>query len=174
MKHLIVVSHPNLSKSVINKRWVEELEKYPDLFTVNKLYTSYPDGKINVEKEQQLIEAHDVLVFQYPLYWFNYPSLLKKWLDEVFVYGWAYGSKGDKLKDKKLALAISIGMRKADYQEDGKCKVTIGQLILPFKTTALYSKADFRGYFTLYDSHNVSSDAVTTNAQEYIHYIMNL
>jgi len=26
---------------------------------------------------------------------------LKKWLDEVFTHGWAYGTGGDKLKGKK-------------------------------------------------------------------------
>ncbi len=95
-------------------------------------------------------------------------------MDEVFLYGWAYGSKGDKLKGKKLALAISAGMREADYQEEGKCKATIEQLILPFKTTALYSKADFRGYYILYDSHNASFETIATSAKDYIHFITNL
>jgi putative NADPH-quinone reductase len=50
------------------------------------LYKVYPDGNIDVEKEQKLIESH------------NCPPLLKKWLDDVLTYTWAYGSGGDKLK----------------------------------------------------------------------------
>ena len=58
MKTLIIVSHPNISKSVINKRWIEELQKHPDKYTVHELAKKYPDEKIDVKKEQQLVEEH--------------------------------------------------------------------------------------------------------------------
>ena len=45
MKTLVIVTHPNLEKSVINKRWIEELQKYPERYSVHDLYASYPDGK---------------------------------------------------------------------------------------------------------------------------------
>ncbi|MFV0536864.1 MAG: NAD(P)H-dependent oxidoreductase, partial [Dysgonomonas sp.] len=83
-----------------------ELSKYPEKFTIHQLYNLYPDEKIDVLKEQKLIEAHDKLILQFPMYWFNCPPLLKKWLDVVFTYGWAYGSKGNMLKGKKVALGI--------------------------------------------------------------------
>lgn len=175
MKKLIIVSHPQIENSTINKRWVEELEKYPDHFTIHNIYSTYPDGKIDIEKEQKLIEAHDTLILQYPLFWFNCPPLLKQWMDDVFTYGWAYGSKGNMMKDKKIALAISAGIDEEDFQEDGEWKVTIEQLILPFKTTALYTKSDFRGHFVLYDSHNApNSDSLQKSARDYIQFAMNI
>ncbi len=100
-----------IDQSVVNKRWVEELEKHPDQFTVHQIYQAYPDGVIDVAKEQALVEEHENLVFQFPVYWFNCPPLLKQWLDEVLTYGWAYGSTGDKLKNKKFMLAVSAGGR---------------------------------------------------------------
>lgn len=175
MKKLIIVSHPNIEKSVINKRWVNELEKHPDHFTIHNIYTEYPDGKIDIEKEQKLIEAHDALILQYPLYWFNCPPFLKQWLDDVFTYGWAYGSKGNMMKGRKIALAISAGIDKEDFQEDGEWKVTIEQLTLPFKTTALYTKSDYKGHFVLYDSHNApNSDALEKSAEDYIKFTMSI
>lgn len=175
MKKLIIVSHPQIENSTINKRWVEELEKYPDHFTIHNIYGTYPDGKIDIEKEQKLIEAHDTLILQYPLFWFNCPPLLKQWMDDVFTYGWAYGSKGNMMKDKKIALAISAGIDEEDFQKDGEWKVTIEQLILPFKTTALYTKSDFRGHFVLYDSHNApNSDSLEKSARDYIQFAMNI
>lgn len=175
MKKLIIVSHSDIKNSVINKRWIEELEKYPDQFTIHNINTAYPDGKIDVEKEQKLVEAHDTVIFQYPLYWFNSPPLLKKWLDHVFTYGWAYGSKGIMMKDKKIALAISAGIKEEDFQEDGEWKVTIEQLIMPFKTTALYTKSNFRGHFVLYDSHNAPhSEALEKSAQDYIRFAISI
>jgi len=55
MKTLVVVTHPNMDTSIVNKRWVEELRKYPKKYTVHELYKAYPDEKIDVEKEQKLI-----------------------------------------------------------------------------------------------------------------------
>lgn len=122
-----------METSVINKRWVEELKKYPDKYTVHELYKVFPDGNIDVEKEQNLVERHENPVFQFPIYWFNCPPLLKQWFDEVFTYGWAYGSGGDTLRNRKVALAISAGIRKEDYSETGRYRHTLDQILLPFK-----------------------------------------
>ncbi|WP_162264766.1 NAD(P)H-dependent oxidoreductase, partial [Salmonella enterica] len=72
-KTLIVVAHPNIENSVVNRCWINELKKYPDQFTVHELYKAYPDGRINIETEQRLVEQHESLVLQFPVYWFNCP-----------------------------------------------------------------------------------------------------
>lgn len=172
MKTLVVVFHPDIEESVINKRWVDELEKYPDRYTVHNLYKAYPDKVIDVEKEQKLIDTHEALVLQYPLYWFNCPPFLKQWLDDVFLYGWAYGSKGNQLKNKKVALAISAGIKEVDFDKEGEMKVSIEELIAPFRTTFLYTKSNFRGFHVLYDSHKApEEDALENNVQEYIAFL---
>lgn len=60
-----------------------------------------------------MVESPSNHVLQFPIYWFNCPPLLKKWLDNVLTYGWAHGSNGgDKLKNRKAALAVSAGSKK--------------------------------------------------------------
>src|SRR4051794_29911997 len=101
MKTLVIVAHPNLSASQANKRWAELIEK-EDGVTIHRLYDIYPDWNIDVLKEQQLVEQHDRIIFQFPYYWCNCPALLKKWLDDVLTYGWAFGSTGKKVHGKEL------------------------------------------------------------------------
>ena len=103
-KTLIILAHPNLSESTVNKRWAAALKRHADRFTVHELYTVYPRGKIDANAEQKLIEAHDALVWQFPVYWFNCPPLLKQWLDEVLTHGWAYGSKAKRSQAEKSHL----------------------------------------------------------------------
>ncbi|BCG61610.1 hypothetical protein PUR_50350 [Paenibacillus sp. URB8-2] len=98
----------SLANSVVNKMWVDRLHQEEDV-TVHDLYAEYPDKQINVEREQQLLLEHDRIVFQFPLYWYSSPSLLKEWQDVVLTYGWAYGSQGMKLHGKEFGLAISTG-----------------------------------------------------------------
>ncbi|WP_455035900.1 NAD(P)H-dependent oxidoreductase [Leptotrichia massiliensis] len=122
MKTLVILAHPNINESRANKRWKEELLKYPQEIEVHELYKEYPDWNIDVKREQELLIKYEHIIFQFPLYWFNCPPLLKKWLDEVFEYNWTYGSNGDKLKNKKIGLAVTAGGKREYYKYGGKNK----------------------------------------------------
>jgi len=176
MKTLVIIIHPTMENSLINKRWKEELEKFPEKFTVHDLYEIYPDGNINIEKEQKMIEAYGNIIFQFPFYWFSSPPLLKKWFDEVLVYGWAFGSKsGYKLKDKKIALALSTGIDKQGYSESGKYKYTINELLRPFELTFEYVKADYKKPFVYYGSEEETlQDSFEESIPLYLDFIEKL
>jgi len=159
MKILIIVVHPDIEKSVINKRWMEELKKYPEKYTVHSLYDAYPDEKIDVAKEQQLVESYDRIVFQFPFYWFSSPPLLKKWFDEVLLYGWAYGSKSNyKVGGKKITLAVTAGIDEEGYSASGKYKYTMNELFRPYELTFDYIKADYPEPFVYYGIENDPSE----------------
>lgn len=168
MKTLIIVAHPNISKSVINKRFIEELRKDPEKYTVHELTSAYPDGKIDVDQEQKLVEAHDHLVLQFPIQWFSCPPILKTWLDEVLTQGWAYGRNGgDKLHGKKVALAVTAGIRQSDYQESGRYHYTLEQLLTPFETTfRYYCHADYRSFFAFYGAELVPGEEYFSSTEE--------
>lgn len=175
MKTLVIIAHPDLETSIINKRWVEELAKHPDKYTIHEISKVYPDGIIDVEKEQKLIEAHGNLIFQFPVYWFNCPPLLKKWLDEVLTYGWAYGSEGKHLNDRKIALAVTTGIKNEDYHENGRYRYTLEQVLVPFETTALYCRANYRSFFAFYGAEYEPAAAdIDQSAVEYIKFLEHL
>lgn len=160
MKTLVIVTHPNIGESVINKRWIEELNKYPERFFVHQLHQAYPDDQIDVQVEQQLIEQYDKIVFQFPYYWFNCPYLLKKWLDQVLTHGWAYGSKsGYKMQGKKIALAISLGVERDELSQSGIYKYPIDELTRPFELSFEYVKAEYLRPFAFYGMEYSVSEA---------------
>ena len=39
----------------------------------------------DVKAELEKLDSADLVIFQYPLYWFNFPGILKGWMDRVFV-----------------------------------------------------------------------------------------
>ncbi|NSL86108.1 NAD(P)H-dependent oxidoreductase [Chitinophaga sp. Mgbs1] len=173
MKTLVIVIHSDMDNSVVNKRWVEELQQYPEKYTIHHLHAQYPDEKIDVKREQQLVEAHDKIIFQFPFYWFNCPPFFKKWLDEVLTYGWAYGStSGYRMQGKKVALGISAGIREEDYRPSGRYKYTMQQLTAPFEVTFDYVKADYKSFYTYYGvEHKPSSAEIDQSAKEYLQFI---
>ncbi|MCD8739839.1 NAD(P)H-dependent oxidoreductase [Mucilaginibacter roseus] len=173
MKTLVIVTHPNINDSVINKKWVEELLKFPERYTVHQLYEVYPDEKIDILTEQRLVEQYEKIVFQFPYYWFNCPSLLKKWLDEVLTHGWAYGSKsGYQMKNKKIALAISLGVERDELCESGLYKYTLQELTRPFELSFEYIKADYQKPFAFYGmEHNTTQHHIATGVKSYMAFL---
>ncbi|MBN6066747.1 NAD(P)H-dependent oxidoreductase [Aggregatibacter actinomycetemcomitans] len=159
-KILVIVAHPDIRNSVMNKRWIKELKKFPERFTVHNLYDTYPDGKINVEQEQALVEQHSALIFQFPVYWFSCPPLLKAWFDDVLTHGWAYGSKGKAFIAKKMGIAVSLGTRAEDYSRQGAIGYDVSEVLRPFELIANYVNADYRPLFVFHtiDSNDGYSD----------------
>jgi len=176
MKTLIIVSHPDIESSVINKRWIQELHKFPEKYVIHQLYKVYPDEIIDVAAEQKLIEQYDKIIFQFPFYWFSSPSLLKKWFDQVLLHGWAYGSQsGYKVGGKKIALAISVGVEEHEYTAAERYKYPLTELTRPFELSFEYIKADYSPPFAYYGmEYNATEEWVEKSVPKYLNFINSL
>lgn len=176
MKTLVIIAHPNIDESRVNKSWKQELAQYPNEVTVHELYKEYPDWKIDVEKEHQLLESHDHIILQFPIYWFNCTPLLKKWIDDVFTHGWAHGSNGKKLEGKKFGIAVSVGGGKEDYTSNGTASsFTMEDVLMPFKASFKYVGAVMLPYYAAYGfSFQPGDEVVSQSAKAYKDYIFNL
>ncbi|MFD1776963.1 NAD(P)H-dependent oxidoreductase [Paenibacillus rhizophilus] len=170
MKTLVIVAHPNLTNSVVNKMWVDRLHQEEEI-TVHDLYAEYPDKQINVEREQQLLLEHDRIVFQFPLYWYSSPSLLKEWQDVVLTYGWAYGSEGTKLHGKEFILAISSGGPEAAYQAGGYNHYSMSELTKPFQATANLTGMRFLPTFATQGVRMLSNEQLRESAESLVRYL---
>ena len=65
---LVLFAHPALQKSRVN-RALARAGREVEGITFHDLYEAYPDFDVDVEHEQALLAAHDVIVLQHPLYW---------------------------------------------------------------------------------------------------------
>lgn len=147
MKHVLVISgHTNLKESVANKTILETLEKKLPEAEIVKLDELYPDFKIDVKAEQERLLRADIIVFQFPVFWYSAPSLLQRWMEETFQHGFSHGSKGDKLKGKKLVLSFTTGAPEAMYSHDGAMGYDIEDFLPCFKATCRLTQMDYAGY----------------------------
>ena len=96
---LLYYAHPGNKYSRVNKKLAQVASEHPKLTFVD-LYQEYPRYDINVDREQERLLNHDVIIFQHPLFWYSTPSIIKEWIDLVLEHGFAFGSGGDKLKIK--------------------------------------------------------------------------
>ncbi|CAM1345411.1 NAD(P)H-dependent oxidoreductase [Tenacibaculum amylolyticum] len=143
MKTVMILAHPNLEGSVANKRISEQLSQKFENLDIRNIFELYPDYKINVAAEQEVLLNADTIIFQYPFYWYNMPAILKLWFDEVFAYNFAYGSEGDKLKGKNFQLSITVGGPNESYTPLGYNHFTIEQFTKPLEQTAYLAQMNF-------------------------------
>ena len=134
-KILVISAHQDLQQSISNRLILADLEQHfgSDL-SVRRLSDLYPDYRIDVTAEQAALVEADIVVLQYPTYWFNTPAILKKWLDDVWTYGFAYGTGGDKLHGKKLFVSTTTGSPKEVY--DGNTAPLIADLVKSVEASA--------------------------------------
>ena len=151
-KILVLFAHPALQKSLANKALFNAIEGI-DGITCHDLYDRYPDSFIDIKHEQQLLLQHDIIVFQFPLYWYSCPALLKEWQDLVLEHGFAYGAHGDKLIDKRFMLAISTGGSANSYSGTGYNDHAIEDFLLPFQKMSQICNMHYLPPFVVHDIH---------------------
>ncbi len=78
---------------------------------------------LDVRKEQEKLVWCDVLIFQFPIWWFSMPAILKGWVDRTFTRGFAYkaGRKysAGMFKGKKAIICATTGTSGSLYMPDG-------------------------------------------------------
>ncbi len=168
MKTLILLAHPDIQGSRINKALkTAALEGGAE---VNELYEKYPNFDIAVKKEQKLLAEHHRIILQFPCFWYSCPSLLKKYIDDVFEYGFAYGSSGTALKGKEFALAVSFGAKENELCTDTVCR-KIDEIFLPFECSVSFVNAKLLSPFFIFDTQNVSDKELAEKAALYKRFI---
>ncbi|ENI8075830.1 NAD(P)H-dependent oxidoreductase [Vibrio vulnificus] len=134
-KVLVIYAHPSQHRSEVNAPLFNAAQAIEGVTCVD-LYAEYPQFDINIDKEQARLLEHDVIVFQFPLYWYSTPALLKEWQDLVLEYGFAYGTDGIALKDKLMLCVVSAGGKEEAYKAEGYNHFTIRQLLAPIEQMA--------------------------------------
>lgn len=115
-KILVISGHPHLERSIANKTILAELEKAgKEGLSIAIDDISETCCTIDVAAEQAALRDADTVVFQFPVYWFGCPALLKHWVEEVFTPGFAHGEGADGLKGKKMIVSATVGAPEAAY-----------------------------------------------------------
>lgn len=103
----------------------------------------------DVALEQEKLMWADTVIFQFPLWWFSMPAILKGWFDRVYSFGFAYGvgehndSKwGERfgegtLKGKRAMLIVTAGGWKEHYSNMG-INGPIDDLLFPINHNMLF------------------------------------
>lgn len=131
-KVLIVSGHTDIQHgSVVNRRILEVVKRELPEVTIDSLSEHYPDFRIDTAAEQKKVVDADVIVWQFPLFWYAKPSLLQRWEEEVFTHGFSHGTNGKALQGKKLILSVTTGAPAEFYAREGRPNGGLEDVLMP-------------------------------------------
>ena len=145
-KILLVVAHPNIEASVGNKAIIKKFLSLIPETEIDELYKLYPDYRIDVKKEQEKLNRADFIILQFPMYWYNAPSLMRKWFEDVLEHGYAYGSTGKALQGKKLLVSLTTGAPIDAFKIGGFQNFSLDDLTKGFHQLANLCSMNWAGY----------------------------
>ena len=163
----LFVSFTILDKSIANKTIIEELQKSNLQLEIRNLHDLYPDFKIDVKAEQKALLQHETIVCQYPFFWLGIPAILKQWFDVVFEYQFAYGSQGNKLKDKNFVPSFTVGSPENAYRTLGKHNFRIYEFYKSIEQTAHYAQMNYIEPIYFYGASSTGKYNTEANIKTY-------
>lgn len=135
MANILVISgHPRLDHSNANAVIIKKLESSG--LDLSVLYLHKGGYTFDVPAAQEALREAKAVVFQFPIFWYSYPSLMKKWVEDVFAHGFAYGSQGTALKGKDFFISCTTGGPEQAYRAEGMQKHTLKEFFYNFDQIA--------------------------------------
>ncbi|AGC47000.1 NAD(P)H oxidoreductase [Myxococcus stipitatus DSM 14675] len=133
----------------------------------------------DVAAEQEKLLWADAVIFQFPMWWFSMPAILKGWVDRVFAYGFAYGVGahggerwGDRygegtLTGRRAMLSVTIGGRPPHYTDRG-VNGALDDLLFPIQHGIIYYPGmEALPPFSLYMSDRLTPEQWPAVAEDY-------
>ena len=118
-------------------------------------------------------------MLQYPLQWYSVPPLLKRWMDDVLTYGFAFGTGGTALQGKDLMPVVTTGGTSDMYVAGGAVNFTISEFLRPIQQTANYCGMFYRTPFVVHGlfpkvvnvPRTITDEQVFEEAKKYQHLL---
>lgn len=164
MNVLIVYAHPdsNSLNAALKNHAVRHLETAGHAVQVSDLYAMEWNAKLaaseipeqehhraDILREQEKLRWADTVIFQFPLWWFSMPAIMKGWVERVYTLGFGYGVGehsdmrwGDRYGEGTLAgrramLMVTAGGWESHYSPRG-INGAVDDLLFPIHHGILY------------------------------------
>ncbi|AXY26552.1 hypothetical protein CL176_11395 [Suicoccus acidiformans] len=134
MKTLILLAHPEVDVSSSQQFLLSAVEDLANVTVVDLQGQLTSQGPFQQAAELERLQAYDRLIFQFNLYWYQAPSILKNWLDVVL----PEGSEAKNLAGKELGLVVSTGVSAHHFASGGRVGRTLSELLSPYESLARY------------------------------------
>ena len=161
----VVYAHPYPQHSRAGAALLSAIAQVPGL-EVRSLYDRYPDFDIDVAAEQAALEDARLVIWMHPLYWYTVPALMKLWLEQVLVRGWAYGEGGGALAGKDCLWVTTTGGDEAAFSPAGRHAHEFPAFVPAVEQTARFCGMNWLEPFVLHGAHIIPDEELRSAAED--------
>jgi NAD(P)H dehydrogenase (quinone) len=124
----------------------------------------------DIAAEQEHLLWADAMIFQFPMWWFSMPAILKGWVERVFAFGFGYGvgvHEGERwgerygegtLLGRRAMVSVTIGGRAPHYSDRG-VNGALDDILFPIQHGILfYPGISVLPPFTVYQSDGLRTE----------------
>ena len=125
------------------------------------------------------LQKADLLILNFPLFWFSVPAIMKGWIDRVLISGVCYGGMRfydqGGLKGKKALVTLTLGGREHMFGENAIHGELVDGMLRPLlRGTLAYVGLEVLPPFIGYHVPYISQEAREQILVDYKHYLANL
>lgn len=141
MRTLVIVAHPQAAGSA-TQAFLKTAATKEDSVMWHELTMPF-----NVKAEQQLLAAADRIIFQFPMYWYSAPAILKQWLDEVWNSSL---TKNRLVTGRELGIVVTVAHGKNAFLPGASQEFTIAEILRPYQALAHATGMKYLPPFPIY------------------------
>jgi putative NADPH-quinone reductase len=113
----------------------------------------------DIKREQEKLSWCDAVIFQFPLWWFGLPAILKGWFDRLFATAYAYDKdkmfSAGLLQPIQAMLSVTTQSPSSTYQADGR-HGDMNQYLHPIHHTLRFAGIKILQPFVAYGVMNIT------------------
>ena len=169
MKTMVVISHPTVQTSSSQQFFLATI-KGEEAVTVRHLDGVWSEKKphfTRVAEEKALVESQaERLILQFPMYWYQAPSVMKEWIDTVMSKSALFAKQ-----IKELGIVVTLGVKEEAFRAGGKEQFTISELLRPFQALANAMGWSYLPIFEVHQFDYKTEEAKQALLVEYLQYV---
>ena len=169
-KTLIIMSHPEVAQSSSQQFLLAAIkgEEQIQIRHLESILAEQDNNHFDKRIERACLQEADRIILQFPFYWYQCPSVMKQWMDEVLTL-----NLSQKNKEKELGIVVIVGAKKERYTAGGSVGFGIEELLRPYQALAHQLGWDYQTPFVIYQFQYLPETQKQQLLVDYLYYLEN-
>lgn len=149
MKTLVLIGHADVADSQSHQFLLQTGQAMTDVsyFDMGAYFQEHQ--AFDPVTERQRLQGVDRIIFQFQLYWYQAPYIVKQWFDQAFPNAQEIHRWRPILKEKELGIVLLTGSKLSAYRTDSGHRATFSELLSPYRSFAHYWQMKYLPYFAI-------------------------
>lgn len=169
-KTLIIMSHPDVTQSSSQQFLLAAIkgEEQIQIRHLELILVEQENNHFDKRIERACLQEADRIIFQFPFYWYQCPSVMKQWMDEVLTL-----NLSQKNKMKELGIVVTVGAKSDRYTAGGSVGFGIEELLRPYQALSNQLGWDYQTPFVIYQFQYLTEAQKQQLLVDYLYYLEN-